>query len=48
MLRRVFSVSKTPIVNVFETYVTLPGRSDVSLAATTPCRLQLCSATERS
>jgi hypothetical protein len=28
-------------VNVFETGITLPDRSQVSLAATTPCRLQL-------
>jgi len=28
----------------FESGVTLPGRSEVSLAATTPCRLQLCTA----
>jgi hypothetical protein len=27
--------------NVFETDITLPGRSEVSLAAATPCRLQL-------
>ena len=34
----------TPItVNVFETGITLRGRSEVSLAATTPCRLQLCA-----
>jgi hypothetical protein len=30
-------------VNVFETGITLPGRSEVSLAATTPYRLQLCT-----
>ena len=30
----------------FETGITLPGRSDVSLAATTPCRLQLCTVSE--
>jgi len=30
-------------VNVFETGITLPGRSEVSLAATAPCRLQLCA-----
>ena len=30
-------------VNVSETVITLPGRSEVSLAATTPCRLQLCT-----
>ena len=30
-------------VNVFETGTTLPGRSEVSLAATTPWRLQLCA-----
>ena len=29
--------------NVFETRITLPGRSVASLAATTPCRLQLCT-----
>jgi hypothetical protein len=28
-------------VDVFETGKILPGRSDLSLAATTPCRLQL-------
>ena len=28
-------------VNVFERGITLPGRSELSLAATTPCRLQL-------
>ena len=28
-------------VNVFERGITLPGRPEVSLAATTPCRLQL-------
>ena len=27
-------------VNVFETGITLPGRSEVSLAAATQCRLQ--------
>jgi hypothetical protein len=26
--------------NIFETGITLPGRSEVSLAAATPCRLQ--------
>ena len=30
-------------MNVFETGITLPGRSDVSLPAATPFRLQLCS-----
>jgi len=30
-------------INVFETGKMLPGRSDVSLAATTPHRLQLCT-----
>jgi len=30
-------------VNVFDTGITLPGRSEVSLAATTPRRLQLAS-----
>jgi len=30
-------------VDVFEKVITLPGRSEVSLAATTPCRLQLCA-----
>jgi hypothetical protein len=30
-------------VNVFEIRVTLPGGSEVSLSATTPCRLQLCT-----
>ena len=30
-------------VNVFDIAVTLPDRSDVSLAAATPCRLQLCA-----
>jgi hypothetical protein len=30
-------------VNVFENGITLPGRSEVSQAATTPCRLQLCT-----
>jgi hypothetical protein len=29
-------------VNVFETVITLPGRYEASLAATTPCRLQQC------
>jgi hypothetical protein len=29
--------------NVFETVITLPGRSEVSLVATTPCQLQLCT-----
>ena len=29
-------------VNVFEIGMTLPGRCEVSLAVTTPCRLQLC------
>ena len=29
--------------NVFETGITLPGRSELSLAVTTPCRLQLCA-----
>jgi hypothetical protein len=36
-------VSTAPTVNVFETGITLLGRSEVSLAATTPCRLQLAS-----
>jgi hypothetical protein len=31
----------TPKQNVFETYITLPGRSEVSLAAATPWRLHL-------
>ena len=30
-------------VNVFEISVALPGRSELSLAAVTPCRLQLCA-----
>ena len=30
-------------LNVFERCLTLPGRSEDSAAATTPCRLQLCS-----
>ena len=30
-------------VNVFDTGITLPGRSDLSLAAATLCRLQLCT-----
>jgi hypothetical protein len=30
-------------VNVSERDITLPGRSEVSLAATTSCRLQLCA-----
>jgi hypothetical protein len=37
------SISATPTVNVFETGITLPGRSEVSLPATAPCRLQLAS-----
>jgi len=30
-------------VNVCERDITLPGRSEVRLAATTPCRQQLCT-----
>jgi len=30
-------------VNVFETGITLPGRSEGSRAVATPCRLQLCA-----
>jgi hypothetical protein len=30
-------------VNVFKIAVALPGRSELSLAAATPCRLQLCA-----
>ena len=30
-------------IDVFEIDITLPGHSEVSLAATTPCRLQLCA-----
>jgi len=30
-------------VNVFDTGITLHGRSDLGLAAATPCRLQLCA-----
>ena len=30
-------------INVFEIDITLPGRSELSLAATTPYRLQLCT-----
>jgi hypothetical protein len=29
-------------VNVFGRCIRLPGRSEMSLASTTPCRLQLC------
>jgi hypothetical protein len=33
----------TPIrVNVYETGITVPGHSEVSLAAAMPCHLQLC------
>jgi hypothetical protein len=35
-------------VNVFQRDVRLPGRYEVSLAATTPCRLQLCTVLGRS
>jgi hypothetical protein len=34
-------IANTP--NVFEIAVVLPRRSELSLAATTPCRLQLCA-----
>ena len=30
-------------INVFETVITLPGRYEASLAATTPCRLWQCT-----
>jgi hypothetical protein len=48
-VRSDWSYECTPnTVNVFETGITLPGRSEVSQAATTPCRLQLRAVLESS